>query len=223
MEITTLFTEQRWNILKLLSSDELSPLQLAQKSNTTIANISQQLRLLEAATLVKKVKIRNRDKGKPRTVFSLSNDHMYIVSTMSNLADKKLIAVTPYHKILLNILFVEDKEVHYYLSKLYWELEKYLDTIKAVIYISNGDEIKIAIITDKIKELEKKISVISIEKPNSQSKAVKLYFALKADLIKGLKAKKGLFSEKAKLHFIYDSENISREALKVEGDELILN
>ena len=54
MELATLFTEQKWNIIKSLSLGKFSPLQLAQRSDTTMANISQQLRLLEAASLVKK-------------------------------------------------------------------------------------------------------------------------------------------------------------------------
>ena len=66
MELETLFTEQKWNILKSLSEGKFSPLQLANRSNTTIANISQQLRLLEAAELVKKEKIKNI-----RTILSL--------------------------------------------------------------------------------------------------------------------------------------------------------
>ena len=52
-----MFTEQKWNILQCLSKDKFSPIQLAEKLNTTMANISQQLRLLEAANLVKKEKI----------------------------------------------------------------------------------------------------------------------------------------------------------------------
>ena len=75
MELEPMFTEQKWNILKCLSEEKYSPLQLAEKLDTTMANISQQLRLLEAANLVKKKKIKNRDKGKPRTLFSLTDDY----------------------------------------------------------------------------------------------------------------------------------------------------
>ena len=55
-----MFSEQKWNILRCLSQGKSSPLQLAGKLNTTMANISQQLRLLEATNLVKKEKIRNK-------------------------------------------------------------------------------------------------------------------------------------------------------------------
>ena len=56
MELASMFTEQKWNIIKALSENKYSPLQLAEKLDTTMANISQQLRLLEASNIVKKEK-----------------------------------------------------------------------------------------------------------------------------------------------------------------------
>ena len=53
MEIESLFSSTRWEILELLSKEKLSPIELSLKINTTSANISQQLRLLELAGLVK--------------------------------------------------------------------------------------------------------------------------------------------------------------------------
>ena len=108
MELETMFTEQKWNIIKCLSEEKFSPLQLAEKLDTTMANISQQLRLLEASNLVKKEKIKNRDKGKPRTLFSLTDDHAYLISAMQSFADKRLLKITPHHKTILRIWFLEN-------------------------------------------------------------------------------------------------------------------
>jgi hypothetical protein len=41
MELELMFSEQKWNILKCLADGKASPLQLAEKLNTTMANISQ--------------------------------------------------------------------------------------------------------------------------------------------------------------------------------------
>src|SRR3989344_7343405 len=123
MEMESMFTEQKWNILRELSSEKASPLQLAEKLNTTMANISQQLRLLEASNLVKKEKIKNRDKGKPRTLFSLTHDHAYIIPTMSNFAEKKLLKVEDHHRIILKIWFLVNPDLHSPLEKIYWKIE----------------------------------------------------------------------------------------------------
>ncbi|MEM2139161.1 MAG: ArsR family transcriptional regulator [Candidatus Woesearchaeota archaeon] len=78
MEFETLFSSTRWEILKTLSEKKLSPIELADKLKTTSANISQQLRLLELAGLIKSEKLSNSDKGKPRIVYSLAGDFSFI-------------------------------------------------------------------------------------------------------------------------------------------------
>src|SRR3989338_1427080 len=132
MELELMFSEQKWNILKCLSEGKFSPIQLAEKLNTSMANISQQLRLLEAANLVKKEKIRNRDKGKPRTLFSLRDDYAYLIPMMHGFANKRLLKTTDHHKAILRIWFLENTELHYALERLYWEIEPYINKIDSI-------------------------------------------------------------------------------------------
>jgi len=217
MELETLFTEQKWNILKSLSEGKFSPLQLAQRSSTTIANISQQLRLLEAAELVKKEKIQNREKGKPRTLFSLSHDYVYLVSTMEDFAKKRLLELSDYHKIIIRILFLENPELHYYLAKFYWKIEDYLDQIQMIIVVPNSEEIEVVIVSDKAKEIEKKISTVTIKRPDNKAKQIKIQGITKNELIKLVKEGKGPFSSVKDLQVIYDPAHIIAELKQREN------
>jgi len=56
METDYLLSSARWDILKIISEKPSSPIQIAEKLNTTVSHVSQQLRLLEAAGLVTKKK-----------------------------------------------------------------------------------------------------------------------------------------------------------------------
>ena len=98
MDIETLFTSSKWDIIELLAKKSYSPLELSKKLNTTMANVSQQLRLLEALKFVNKKKISNRDKGKPRTLYSLSGDYTYVIAFMPGFAQKKLIKLDSHNK-----------------------------------------------------------------------------------------------------------------------------
>ena len=104
MDIETLFTSTKWEIIELLSNKSYSPLELSKKLSTTMANISQQLRLLEALNLVKKQKVPNRDRGKPRTLYSLSGDYAYIIVFCQGSAQKKLIQLNQQSKNTLKNL-----------------------------------------------------------------------------------------------------------------------
>ena len=104
MELETLLTGTKWEILELLSKEKLSPLDLANKLNTTIANISQQLRLLETANLIKKEKTGQIKPGKPRTLYSLAEDYAFITILSKGLAKKKLIKINQNQKGVLKHL-----------------------------------------------------------------------------------------------------------------------
>lgn len=93
MEIETLLTGSKWKILELLSEKEYSPIELSEKLNTTLANISQQLRLLETAGLVKKTLTHKNSPGQPRKKYSLSEDYAMIITITDGFAKKQLIKV----------------------------------------------------------------------------------------------------------------------------------
>ena len=131
MQLEQMFTEQKWNILRSLSEEPQSPLQLSNKLNTTMANISQQLKLLEAVNLVKKEKIRNRDKGKPRTLFSLNGEYAFLIPVTHNFADKKLFRTTEHQKVILRIWFLEHQQ--HDIEKFYWSIKDSLHSIASII------------------------------------------------------------------------------------------
>ena len=101
MELESLFVATKWDILQAIAYEPLSPMQLAKKLNTTIANISAQLRLLEASRLIKREKTGSAKAGKPRTLFSLANNVSYLTVLFSGLAHKELIEVDPTQQAII--------------------------------------------------------------------------------------------------------------------------
>src|SRR3989338_3033668 len=132
MELAPLFSEQRWNILKHISEGPKSPMQLAGLTKTTMANISQQLRLLEAAGLVTKQKIPNKKKGQPRSLFSIPHDYAYIISVTGNYAGKKLVRLARAQKIYLRILSLDIPSQDERLEAAYFGIRPHLGSISAV-------------------------------------------------------------------------------------------
>ena len=191
-----MFSEQRWNILRCLSQDSYSPMQLAQMLDTTMANICQQLRLLEAANLVKKQKIKNRDKGKPRTLFSLTEDCAYLIPTMHDFADKKLLKVTDHHKITLKIWFLENPELHPYIEKFYWGIEQYLNQVQ--LFAVNQATKELLIVSNARDEIEKIASKM-------KGICTKILSTEEAD--KAAKQGKGPFASISQFSIILDRSN----------------
>lgn len=132
MDYESLFAQTRWQILGILAEQPLSPLELAQKINSTISHVSQQLKFLEATGLVKKQKIVNRDKGKPRMAFSLAGDFVHLSLLIKGLAQKRLLTLTEHHKAILKIWMLENARIHKHVERFYWDAEEHLPEIKAL-------------------------------------------------------------------------------------------
>ena len=101
MELETLLTGTKWEIIELLSAKPSSPSEISEKLQTTIANISQQLRLLQTAGLVSRKRTGTGKPGKPRMMFSLSDDFAFLTIISKGLVKKKLIKINPRQKEVL--------------------------------------------------------------------------------------------------------------------------
>lgn len=175
MEFDSFLVEKRWDILKILVSNPSSPIELAEELQTTVSYVSQQLKLLEAIGFVKKTRTGAVEKGKPRSVYRVSEEFVHITLLTKNGSDKKLIYLTPHHRAILNIWLLDDITLHYPFEQLYWELENFLGEIEGV-YIEQGFNPKVLILSESktlktkldsvVKKIDKKISYSFIQKGN---------------------------------------------------------
>jgi len=129
MDHETLFTATKWDILKCLEKGPQSPIELSKSLSSSLANVSQQLRLLEMAGVVSSKRIANRDKDKPRILYSIAGNLSYLIATSENFVDKKLLSLSDRNKVILRIWFLEDQQVRYALEKAFWQIETNLGTI----------------------------------------------------------------------------------------------
>lgn len=175
MDTESLFSSTRWEILSTLSQKKLSPLELALQLKTTSANISQQLRLLELAGLVKSEKISNTDKGKPRVVYSLAGQSSFIVFLGHNFAQKKMLMPTEYHKFVMRSLFLENPEHHMIINEFYFKIKESLRDIDVIAAESTGS-LNIFYVSKKAIKVEEKFKAKQLEiEELRKKKALVLY------------------------------------------------
>ncbi|MBN1156160.1 helix-turn-helix transcriptional regulator [Candidatus Woesearchaeota archaeon] len=216
MELETLFTSSKWEIMKRISQEKESPLQIAQHLNTTIANISQQLRLLEMAGLIKKERLSNRASGKPRMLFSLKEDFAYLITCTKEGVNKKLIPLDLYQKIILNIFITQNSELEKIASEFYLEFEKSLNDVKAILFNAQNKK-ELYVLSEKPKDVQRNFEKIT-RKVDSSSLDMK--FLNDKEFLKAMKTRFQI-SSKEDIIPIYDSEGIianinSREVEKNE-------
>jgi predicted transcriptional regulator len=134
MDFDSLFSSHRWRILEILARNPSSPLEIAKNVNTSVAYVSQQLKLLEVAGLIQKQKTGAAEKGKPRTLFSISQEIFYITALIKNFPAKKIFHLNDYRKVILRIWLLDNPDLHYYIEKFYWAIENDLKDVKAIFF-----------------------------------------------------------------------------------------
>jgi len=169
MELDSFLSSPRWDMLKIIIDKPSSPMEIAQKLQTTTSFISQQLKLLEAANLVKKQKTGAFEKGKPRTLFSISEESLYLIPLAKNSPDKKLIPLSEENKVIVNIWCLENTKLQIVLQKLFWQIQNYLEKISSIsvytklptpkVYVTSEDKSITHKINEIQKNLEKKVSL----------------------------------------------------------------
>ncbi len=149
MKHETLFTASKWSILTALRGGGKSPMQLAEALDTSVANVSQQLRLLEMAGLVTSRRVANTEKGKPRVLYSLNGDQSYIITAAEDFVDKQFHDLSERNKAMLRIWFA-DVDDQYILEKAFWNIEEYLPDDCALLadtrvpeFLVIGDDVEV--------------------------------------------------------------------------------
>ena len=177
MEIESLFSSTRWEIIKALAKEKLSPMELAYKTKTTSANISQQLRLLELAGLVRSEKTSNVERGKPRVVYTLAGDMAFLILSSPSFADKKLLSLTEYHNFIMRSWFLDNLEHHSLVNEFYTRIKDVLHNIDMIVASSVTKELTLYVIEDK------KLDSV-IKKALADLKNVRVLFVTLEDLKK---------------------------------------
>ena len=169
-----MFTSSKWDILKIISGEKKSPLELARLANTSMANVSQQLRLLEFAGIVKSERISNRDKGKPRVLYSLAKDTSYLITVAKGFVQKKFVALDDHHESILRIWYLPNEQMHYFVEKAFWKAESYLQKIDAMYLEDTEAKDPTIIVCSKDASLGKALTDFSVKHPDTNiTKTVK--------------------------------------------------
>jgi hypothetical protein len=187
MELELFFSNSKWEILSELSKGAKSPLELSIIFKTSIANISQQLRLMEAAGVIGKVKISNFEKGKPRTLYHINEEILYVVRLGKSLATKQVLKRDPFTSFILTVFSIIPKKDQFFLSKFFCDNSDILTESSMGLFKNQDKSIELFIITEKLEEARKKISNYDVTNNQGNQRKIVCWSHNNAEVQQGLK------------------------------------
>ena len=138
MNVDSFLGEKRWEILVIIARSPSSPMELSERLSTTVSYISQQLKLLEAAGLVGKMRTGAAEKGKPRNIYFLKDELTSFSILTKEIAEKKTIYLSPYHKSVLAIWTIDDSIFHESYSRFFMRILDFSKDIEERKQISSN-------------------------------------------------------------------------------------
>jgi DNA-binding MarR family transcriptional regulator len=198
-------TNTKWNILKQIAKKPQSPKEIASKLNSTISNISQQLKLLEAQGYLNKKRIDlgvgSRKKITGRIIYGLKQEKAYILA-LNEQPKTFEINLTNETKFLLNIIS-NDVNTNSMLN-LYINYNELLSKANAIYLLdSSNTEIHLLILTNETEAFRKQSSITI----NNQK--IIFWSHTLDEIKKGLSHKEKYFEDKIKqAKTIIDEKNI---------------
>lgn len=165
MEFEPLLNPTRWGILESIVKGPATISEIAERLQTSVPNVSQQARYLEAMGLLTKRSRPAKGRGKPRTEYQLKREIAFLACVHKGLAAKRVLTPDEFHMMIMNILFWPRRDDHYFLEKFLWQIEQPITECQAIaITKSEGDEIHLLVVTndEHLEEFRKRYSRLEI-------------------------------------------------------------
>ncbi|MGV8087166.1 MAG: hypothetical protein ACP5N1_06055 [Candidatus Woesearchaeota archaeon] len=200
----------KWTILREIAQTPSSPSELALKLNTSVSNITQQLKLLEAYKLVRKEKSEIKHTGKPKTIYHINTELAYATLLKKDKAERKIFHIDDNNSMFFNILFNLNNDDMMYILKFKFKYDEVLRKCKAIGFLkSTKDSIELFLITDHLDEIRSKFSNIFIEDQNDRTKKIINWSHNEYEITDGLNRKDKYYMDMIKnIEIIHDPNKV---------------
>lgn len=193
----------KWNILEIISTKPSYPKKIADELGTTIANISQQLKLLEAYGYVKSQRVDkgvgSRKKRKSRILYQLNKNQLAITSINPFNIKKQEIKQNSLNTYLANILLYDLKNEAEVLLYFYTNYQNLFDMVDAFFLLkTDSEEVHLLVITEKLEEFRGEKSKLQI-KEGKISGGIRFWSHTIEEVRRGLEQKEKYFVDQMNL------------------------
>ncbi len=224
MEFENVLGNAKWAILAEVAKGDCAASDIARATGTSLANISQQTKLLEAWGLLKLGKEQKTGAGKPKLLYKLNKEVAHIAIVRHGYAAKKTLSLDSTDEPLLNILFVPKAEDRYYLFKFLCQHEDYLRQCQAVALVDTDDkELHLLVLAPegKLEKFRKEYSKVQLKDGDGKpGKSIITWTHSAQELLEGFARGEDYYANFLKKHrIIVDPEEELRTLIQ-EGKEV---
>ena len=222
MEFDQFLVGSKWRIMEELGKKNQSASELAKVLKTSIANISQQLKLLEAYGIVKKEKTESEKRpGKPKTVYSIKKEQTFVIKIRKGSVKK--LALKPFwgYDVFLNTVDLPHEEDTYYITKFCFHSEDILKYCNGMAFLKSTKEtIELILSTENLEKIRKEFSNTLVKHPEGDKRKIICWSHSEKELEDGINNHEKYFLDLTKDYtIIYDREKVLEKILELRASK----
>ncbi len=192
MDYESILTGSRWEMLKSLTEGPKTATEIAESINTSLPNVSQQIKLLEAYGIVEHRKKPREKPGKPKKKYRIKEKIAHITMIANGCGEKKKVTPDTEEEAILRTFFLEEHGRP--LRKFIVNHGEILEKAESIV-VSNIEDKKIDLLfigrTEKVEEIrEEKNKIVLEEKTEEESgrkqKEIVIWSHTEEEIKKGL-------------------------------------
>lgn len=152
----------RWSILQAVSHNPSSATDISERTDGSLPNVTQQLKLLEAHDLVRFRTARSGQAGKPRKIFSLRRAVCHITFARQGFAGKRLVYPDQMQEMLISTFFLPSEDQRFIIKALLCN-QDILEQCSLAFLSRPGTDIEMFALTGNVEEIRERYSNINVD------------------------------------------------------------
>ncbi len=208
MEKGELLLHTRWDILNQIARGKRTTVEISRGAKTSLPNVSQQLRLLEAHNLVEQTKERGQGPGKPRQIYTLKKPICHMTLLADGLGEQLFFTMNEMQQALLRVFLLPPDEQPFVVHIISTNNEL-LDAC-SIAYVRSTDAIELLLLTEDVEGVRKKYSNIISTVRNKSRKIVSWTHSV-GELREGLARGEEYFHHLMRHKVLHDPEGRFRQ------------
>lgn len=167
-----MFEGRQWEIISILSKGDRTPTEIAKLMKISHPGLHRHLAELERKGMIKKAD-ETKGKTRPYKTYSIGSGFVYFAKAIKGSTEQGFIEADDYVKAQFNIWAIPQKEYHYYIESVWWQLQEFIDDIDAIAVFGsvakgnareNSDIDVILLVKKDVNKFEKMFGTIAVGK-----------------------------------------------------------
>ncbi|MFH1399952.1 MAG: hypothetical protein ABIH41_00385 [Nanoarchaeota archaeon] len=162
---SAIMTQKKWDLIGMIAQGPKTPAELAEMHGSTMTNVLQQLKIPEALGYIKKERIVEKRRGKPRYRFALASHALLVSSLHSDGLSTHTVLGSELRQMIIRIMLLGDSEEAFILAKFFLDNPEFIENVDGIALVkAASSDIELFVLTEHLELVRQRYSTVFVSR-----------------------------------------------------------